>query len=120
MTVAVFCFWKRELEMHPLCKVSELGEDAPLECEGPGGEAVVVVRSDGRFFAAEGVCPHQGAPLADGEAGVDENGEPTLTCCLHFWSWRLADGAPLEDAEESLRVFPVREEGGTLYMVSDG
>ncbi|MGI9338527.1 MAG: Rieske (2Fe-2S) protein [Gammaproteobacteria bacterium] len=102
--------------MHPLCKTADLKDGALLECRGPDGGAVVVACCGGEYFAAEGECPHQAAPLADGEIGEDENGKCTLTCCLHFWTWRLADGAPLEDAEEPLKVYPVKVEDGTVYL----
>ena len=103
--------------MHALCKTADLKEGAILECAGPGGEAVVVACYGGEYFAAEGICPHQAAPLADGELGEDDDGKCTLTCCLHFWTWHLADGAPLEDAEESLKVYPVRVENETVYLL---
>ena len=102
-----------------MCKTADLQDGEILECEGPGGEAIVVARAGESYFAADGVCPHQAAPLADGELGEDENGKCTLTCCLHFWSWRLEDGAPLDDAEEALKVYAVRVEDGTVYLAGE-
>ena len=94
-----------------LCAESDLQDDAPFECEGPAGEPIVVVRHNGKLYAVAGECPHQGAPLADGEVA-----DGTITCCLHFWSWHLADGTPAEEAEEPLPVYPVTVENGKVLL----
>lgn len=100
--------------MFELCKEADLEDDSPLECEGPDGEPIVVVRAGGAYYAVQGLCPHQEAPLADGEV-ADGN----ITCCLHFWSWRLSDGAPVEDAESPLKTYPVRVSGGAVYLADE-
>lgn len=93
-----------------LCLESDLTEDEPLECEGPGGEAVVVVRHAGRVYAVAGECPHQAAPMADAEVA-----DGKITCCLHFWSWTLADGAPAADAEAPLPTYDVAVRDGKVW-----
>ena len=100
--------------MFELCRETDLTDDAPLECDGPDGQPIVVVRTNGNYYAVQGICPHQEAPLADGEV-ADGN----LTCCLHFWSWRLADGAPVEEAEVPLTTYPLTVTAGTVYL-ADG
>ncbi len=98
--------------MFELCKESELKENEPIECDGPDGKPLVVVLSAGKIYVAQGICPHQEAPLADGDVADGE-----LTCCLHFWSWRLADGTPLDDETESpIKVYPVRVEDGAVFL----
>ena len=100
--------------MFELCKENELEDNTPLECEGPNGEPIVVVRADGECYAVQGLCPHQEAPLADGEV-MDGN----ITCCLHFWTWRLKDGEPVEEAESPLKTYPVQVSDGVVYL-ADG
>lgn len=97
--------------MFELCKEQDLEDDIPLECDGPDGEPIVVVRTGGSVYAVQGICPHQEAPLADGEV---EDG--CLTCCLHFWKWRLADGEPVEEAEMPLKTFPVEVSDGAVFL----
>lgn len=94
-----------------LCQVADVGDGELLECEGPDGEAIAVARVGGDFYAVQGECPHQGAPLAEGDL---ENGE--LTCALHFWKWRVKDGAPLEEAEEALATYPIIVRDGGVYL----
>ena len=97
--------------MFELCKEIELEDNTPIECEGPDGEIIVVVRSEGQYYAVQGICPHQEAPLADGDV-ADGN----ITCCLHFWSWRLADGEPIEEAECPLKTYPITITDGKIYL----
>ncbi|MDM5147472.1 Rieske 2Fe-2S domain-containing protein [Candidatus Persebacteraceae bacterium Df01] len=98
--------------MFELCKVTDLEDDIPLECVGPDDEPIVVVRHNDNYYAVQGLCPHQEAPLADGEV---VNG--TLVCCLHFWTWRLADGEPLEEADMPLKTYPLQVADGVVSLV---
>ena len=100
--------------MFELCKVSEITDDVPLECDGPEGQLLIVVRQKGDYYAFTGECPHQGAPLADGEVS-----DGVLTCCLHFWSWCLADGEPLEEAEEPLKKYPIRVVDDAVFLLGE-
>ncbi|MCH9704739.1 MAG: Rieske (2Fe-2S) protein [Proteobacteria bacterium] len=94
-----------------LCLEAELNDDEPIECDGPNGELIAVVRHQGKVYAVAGECPHQAAPMADAEVA---NGK--ITCCLHFWTWSLADGTPVEEAEEPLPMFPVVVENGKVLL----
>ena len=99
---------------HFLCNKSDLVEDEPLECDGPDGDPVVVVLHKGKVHAVAGECPHQAAPMADAEVG-----DGKITCCLHFWTWRLTDGEPLEEAEEALPVYPLQVEDDRVLLVRE-
>ena len=94
-----------------LCLEKELYDDEPIECEGPDGELIVVVRHQGTIYAVAGECPHQAAPLVDAEVR-----DGKITCCLHFWTWTLSDGAPQEEAEEPLLTYPVIVEDGRVLL----
>lgn len=97
--------------MFKLCEEADLEDDVPIECEGRDGEPVVVVRHGGAVYAVAGECPHQAAPMADAEVA-----DGKITCCLHFWSWHLKDGAVFEEAEEPLATYRVRIEDGAVYL----
>ena len=43
--------------MFELCKVSEITDDVPLECDGPEGQLLIVVRQKGDYYAFTGECP---------------------------------------------------------------
>ncbi len=50
-------------------------------------------------------------PLEDGLIQGD-----TLICLEHMWQFDLRSGAPLGEAEEGLRRYPLKNEGGQLYV----
>lgn len=76
-----------------------------------GGVQVAVFRlRDGSLHATQAACPHAGGPLADGQTDVD-----VLVCPLHLYAYRWSDGAATSGAAP-IRVFPVREQDGTLLV----
>jgi toluene monooxygenase system ferredoxin subunit len=97
----------------------------PLKCIGsvegiddPGmkafnidGACVLVLRSDGEYFAYQGDCPHEKTPLEDGLF----DGE-TLTCILHLWQWDVRTGTPKGAAEAGLTAYPVEVRDKLLYV----
>ncbi len=87
-----------------LCRGDELAEGRPVEVTLDDGRILVLVRHNGKVHAFDGECPHEGAPLADGEV---EDG--VLTCCLHFWSWEIESGRPREGARVPLVRHRVEE-----------
>ena len=67
---------------------------------------------DGAIHATSGRCPHAGAPLAQ---GFLEDG--AITCPLHMWGFDVRTGECLTDPDwASLPTFPVRVEGGAIYL----
>lgn len=101
-------------EPFQLCLEEELNEDEPLECTGPDGAPIVVVRHNGAVYAVAGECPHQAAPMVDAEV---EDGK--ITCCLHFWTWQLSDGTPVEEAEEPLQTYAVAVQEGRVMLLPE-
>jgi nitrite reductase/ring-hydroxylating ferredoxin subunit len=76
-----------------------------------GGVQVAVFRlRDGSLHATQAACPHAGGPLADGQTDVD-----VLVCPLHLYAYRWSDGAATR-AAGPLRLYPVREQDGTLLV----
>jgi nitrite reductase (NADH) small subunit len=67
--------------------------DADLPAEGAlialeiAGEPVVLARRGGKLFAIDGICPHAGAMLGDGELDGDE-----VVCPYHGWGFHLGTG----------------------------
>lgn len=61
-----------------------------------GGRPILVANVDGRLFAVQGTCSHEGYPLDDGE--LDES---TVTCGLHYSRFDLRDGTVLDPPAET-------------------
>ena len=91
------------------------------------GEAVLVARVGGRYYATQGKCPHMGSKLANGKL----EGK-VITCKWHHSQFDLADGrnivwAPALPAvgravtdlwtqARPLRVYPTKVENAQVWV----
>src|SRR5688572_8986857 len=71
---------------HPVARTAELRGDGPFAVTA-GGADLVLLRARGEWRAYEGLCPHQGALLGEGEL---DDGE--LVCRNHRWRFDGATG----------------------------
>ena len=93
--------------------------------EIPAGGAKTVTAGDyeialfnvsGRLYALEDMCPHQGAPLADGWLDA---ASCTVTCSWHGWCFDVRSGAmKLGDGFEGVPSFEVRIEGDDVFVAT--
>jgi nitrite reductase/ring-hydroxylating ferredoxin subunit len=95
----------------PVGPVADVPDD---RCVAVGDGRVVVVRVGGELRAFENRCLHQDSLLA---GGIVRNG--VLSCPLHFWRYRVADGS-LIGSKRSLPRFPIDVvEGEAFVLVPD-
>ncbi len=82
-----------------------------------GTDQVLVVHTDGRFVATQGICSHEYFEL---DKGFLTGG--SLTCALHLSRFDLETGEPLDPpAELPLAIYPVVvEDGRVLIEVPEG
>ncbi len=72
---------------------------------------VALVSMEGEFVALDGVCPHQGGPLGQGELC-----DGVVTCPWHGWQFDVRTGRNLANSNIVQPRLPVRVEGDTIYM----
>lgn len=98
----------------------EVAQSEAIE-EGCAIEVVIddlilaVFRSDGQLFAIDGMCAHQGGPIA---AGTVQHG--CVTCPWHGWQYELATGIQTISRQPLQKVFPVRELEGKIEVQLEG
>lgn len=94
----------------PIAEVGEIpeGEGRAFEV---AGRMIAVFLSDGAYFAMDDCCPHQGAPLSDGEV---RNG--AVTCTWHGWRFALDDGRWLDSPRTRVPTYPVRVVDGRIEL----
>jgi 3-phenylpropionate/trans-cinnamate dioxygenase ferredoxin subunit len=82
-----------------------------------GTDQVLVVYSNGRFSAMQGICTHEYFELDKGFLTAG-----TITCALHLSRFDLDSGEPLDPpAEVPLEVYTVViEDGRVVIEVPDG
>jgi nitrite reductase/ring-hydroxylating ferredoxin subunit len=72
---------------------------------------VALFNVDGELFALDGVCPHQGGPLAKGRlCGA------IVTCPWHGWQFDVRDGQHQLSRTLVQPRFEVRVEGGEILV----
>lgn len=77
--------------------------------------AIAVVNANGRWYAIEDVCSHDGAPLGDGRIDGEQ-----IVCPRHGARFCLRTGAALcPPAYEPVAVFPVRIHEGVVQVRDD-
>ena len=77
-----------------------------------GGRRILLANVEGRFYAADDACTHEEASLSTGFL----KGE-LVKCPLHGSRFNVCTGEALEEpAEEDLRTYPVRLEGGRILI----
>lgn len=76
-------------------------------------EIAIFNMANGRYMAAENMCPHRGGPICDGiVTGV------SVVCPLHQWKSNLETGEVERPAGQDacLQTYPVRVEDGVILI----
>jgi len=103
--------------------MSDWVDVAPADALQPGDFRIVdiddveiaVINCDGRFYAIEDVCTHDGGELTGGEIEGCE-----IECPRHGARFNIKTGEALSaPAYEPIATYPVRIEGGILQVRDD-
>jgi len=95
-------------------KVANVGDLAPGEMMQVvvGDRCILLANVDGRYYAADDTCTHEDASLSAGSLrGV------FVKCPLHGSRFNVRTGRVMEEpAEEDLKTYAVRAEGGSIFV----
>jgi nitrite reductase/ring-hydroxylating ferredoxin subunit len=102
-----------ETGMPRFVKVANLDSLGPsgaveVECDG---RILALFRKGDEVIALDGICPHQGGPLASGEVR-----HSTLTCPWHGWQFDLNTGRCLTAPSQIQPRYPVRLDGSDIFV----
>lgn len=76
-----------------------------------GEREIALFNVEGRYYALDNTCPHQGGPLAEG--WVDG---AAVTCPWHAWTFKLSDGKMTLGDFARVDTFDVRVEGDAVRI----
>ncbi len=94
----------------PVARVSELPPGEAKEVVA-GEQVLALFNVEGKYFALDGVCPHQGGPLGRGSlAGC------IVTCPWHGWQFDVTSGQHQLHAQIVQPRFDVRVEGQWILV----
>ena len=77
-----------------------------------GEHIIAIFRNDGKLFALDGMCAHQGGPIADGEVAGG-----CVTCPWHGWQYELASGIQTINRKPLQKVYEVRPREGDVEVL---
>jgi len=75
------------------------------------GKQVLLICSEGQFFAVANRCPHEGYPLSEGTLGPG----CVLTCNWHNWKYDLRTGAALI-GRDPVRTYPIEMKSEEIFF----
>lgn len=79
-----------------------------------GGRMIALFNVGGEFFALDGVCPHQGGPLGQGQlCGT------IVTCPWHGWQFDVTNGKNQITPTICQPRFTLRVEAGKVMVRED-
>jgi len=94
---------------------ADLFEGAGIAVQAPGHE-VALFSIDGEVFATDNICSHGHAKLCDGYVEGHE-----VECPIHQGRFDVRTGAATcAPATESVKSWPVKIEGGRVYLQFEG
>jgi 3-phenylpropionate/trans-cinnamate dioxygenase ferredoxin component len=99
--------------MAQFVKVASLSELAPGTAKAVevSGKAIALFNVDGKVYATDHTCLHQGGPLGEGTLEGD-----VVTCPWHMWQYNVRTGENLEDSMLKVDTYPVRVSGDDIEV----
>ena len=96
---------------HRVAADSDIAESAAFGVE-VGDHQIALCRVGGTLYAFENVCPHAFALLSDGF--IEDN---EIECPLHAARFEIPTGrCTSPPADRDLAIYPVKVEGGDVYV----
>jgi len=89
-------------------------KDCPLGSVGEyvaGGRMIALFHTGDGFFALDGICPHQGGPLGQGELKGC-----VVACPWHGWEFDVRSGVHQSVDTIQQPGIPVKEENGGVFV----
>lgn len=98
---------------HYVCELSDIPSDGGREFV-VNARAVALFRNAQELHAIDGMCAHQGGPIAQGQLDGD-----CVTCPWHGWQYDITDGRNLLTGQHMLECFPVELRGTAVWIDVD-
>lgn len=98
------------VEWHKVAEADDLDE-GHVTGVAAGVQLLCLARFQGKFYALDNKCPHQGGPLGE---GLIENGY--VRCPWHGYEYSPIDGKAPGGYEDHVATYPVEERADGVYV----
>lgn len=79
----------------------------------PDGQEVAIFCKDGRYYAIDNLCPHEGGPLGEGALKGD-----SVTCPWHNWQFDIKTGRGDNSYALNVKTFKIDKELDGRYYIT--
>jgi nitrite reductase/ring-hydroxylating ferredoxin subunit len=94
-----------------IAKKSEVPENGVIGVQ-VGGKSIALINLNGEIYALDDSCPHEGAPLSDGQIVGDE-----IECPWHSSHFDIRSGqVTMDPAETGVATYKVRLVGDAVEV----
>jgi nitrite reductase [NAD(P)H] small subunit len=94
-----------------ICRLEDIPQLGARVVKSAHGDIALFRNTEDEVFALQDKCPHKGGPLSQGIVFGRK-----VACPLHGWNIGLDDGNAVTPDVGCARTFPVKIEGGTVYL----
>ncbi len=98
------------MSWHFLCNASDLPEGSSREFV-VDGRIVALFHSSQQWYAIDGMCAHQGGPIAQGKLDAT-----CITCPWHGWQYDITNGKNLLTGKQMLDCFPIEQRQQEIWV----
>ena len=74
-------------------------------------QVVALFHAGGEYYALDGICPHAGGPLGEGQLQGS-----IVTCPWHGWQFDVSTGTHCLNRNLTHRSYPVKVEGDDVFV----
>ncbi len=93
----------------------EMGEGR-VKSATAGTLTVALSKFEGRHWAVDNRCPHQGGPLGEGSIERGAEGRCWIRCPWHGWDFDPKDGTSPGGHDDGIPTYPVDERSDGIYV----
>jgi nitrite reductase/ring-hydroxylating ferredoxin subunit len=76
------------------------------------GEGIVILKTKSGYRGVQRACPHMQATMMNAELTANDT---MVRCPLHVFTFKLSDGKGVNCPGFKIKVYEIKEEGGTFY-----
>ncbi len=97
-------------EWHKVAEIDDVPPGAAREFAA-AGRVIALFNVEGTVYALDGVCPHAGGPLGEGDLAGR-----IVTCPWHGWQFDVTTGRHAINPQMQQATFPVKIDGTDVYV----